>query len=70
MATTAELNRICKLAIEVAITAPRVQNKYAVRGGVPWTIIHELRAALLDAGVDLPGLYKTMDQVRKEREVA
>jgi len=40
--------RVQGIAREIAKDASARQNKYAVRAGVRWTLIHELRAAITE----------------------
>jgi hypothetical protein len=37
---------IVSLAVRISRAAPRKQGQYVSKAGVPWTLIHELRAAL------------------------
>lgn len=39
-------------AIRVAQSAPKRQGTYSVKATVDWRLIHELRAAIGEAGID------------------
>lgn len=44
-------------AIDVAHAAPLKQGQYSHTAQVPWTIIHEVRAALEAVGIDWEGTH-------------
>jgi len=53
-------------AIDVALEAPLKQGKYVGKAGIPWEVIHELRAALDAAGIDWRKHKAKQDAERRE----
>lgn len=64
------LQSLVKLAVEVAILAPKRQSTYSVTAGIPWSLVMEIRRAAVAAGYDVPALIKAVAAERKERAAA
>jgi hypothetical protein len=62
--TVEQANEIIRLAMMLAIEAPRRQGRYSVSATVSWRTMLELRAALTAAGCDLPSLFKVVKDVK------
>lgn len=43
---------LISVALEVAVAAPAKQGTYVYAASIPWTKIHELRAAFVAVGID------------------
>ena len=66
-----ELTELERLAVELAICAPRRQNgAHTLSATVPWEIIHETRAAMAKVGLDWRALRAKMEGIKKERRAA
>jgi hypothetical protein len=62
------MDKLTKLALEIAITTPKSQNSFAKCAYVPWPLIHELRTELNRLGVDVEDTRKRFLAILKQRK--
>jgi hypothetical protein len=63
---TLPLQRIAYLASEIVLCVPRWRSKGKIFAYVPWSLIHDLEEALIDAGYDIPTAHRLMEPVEIE----
>lgn len=59
------MDRVTKIAGQIALETPRRQGKWSTKAQVRWKLIHELREALTEAGVDLEAARRDMERSLK-----
>lgn len=60
------LERVVRLAFQVAIEAPMKQGQHSVMAGVRWESIHALRQEMTAAGFDWPSMRKEVERLEKK----
>jgi hypothetical protein len=66
--TTLPLQRVAYIASEIVLCVPRRRSKGKIFAYVPWSLIHDLEEALIDAGYDTPTAHRLMEPLEIEFE--
>lgn len=64
------IQRITRIAIQIALVAPKQKNRWSWFAQVPWGCIFDLREALTEAGVDLDKMRKAQEAEKKTATTA
>jgi len=66
--TRSPLQRVAYVASEIVLCVPRRRSKGKIFAYVPWSLIHDLEEALIDAGYDMPTAHRLMEPLEIEFE--